>query len=124
MMGLAFLSLAAVTKKQNPILDTQTDPVSYQEKQREEAEGRKGPAAPTLEFFPRQRFLTDAPVAGSKTAPAESDKGEESDLDLWLEEDEAAGGDEFKEELQSDDTWEDVSEAGGEGEVEGAFLTP
>ena len=65
-LGMSLFSLAAVTKKQDPILETQTDPVSYREEQKEEREGRKGPASPTLDFFPKQGFAEITP--SQKTA--------------------------------------------------------
>lgn len=108
-LGAALLSLAAVTKKPDPILDTQTDSVSVEEEQKEEAEGRKGPASPALDFFPKQGFLTELPVANPKAAAAEPAQKDEMDLGLWLEEGEEKDTGEVKPGTESDDTWEDAS---------------
>ncbi len=91
-IGLAgFLSLAAVTKKPNAILDTQADPVSYQEIQKEETEGKKGPPVPSMNLFPKQNFMTDGSVEEPKEDSVAPLIEEDADLDLWLEEDPSAG---------------------------------
>ncbi len=118
-LGAALLSLAAVTKKPDPILDTQADAVSVEEEQKEEAEGRKGPASPTLDFFPKRGFLTELPVVSPKATPAEPAKEDETDLGLWLEESEEKGTGEVKPGAESDDTWEDVSATDGKSQEGG-----
>lgn len=100
---VAFLSVGAIAKKQDPILKTQTDPVDYREKQKEEREGKKGPPVPTIELFPRQRFLVEGPVQKTKRPSVSREKAE---TELWLEEDEGEESDEFKLEVETDDTWE------------------
>ena len=104
---IAFLSVGAIAKKQDPILKTQTDPVDYREKQKEEREGKKGPPVPTIELFPRQRFLVEGPVDKTKRPPVSQRKAE---TELWLEEEEGEEGDEFEDEfkleLETDDMWE------------------
>lgn len=97
--GIGFLSLGAIAKKKDAVQLTQTDPIAYQEKLKEEEEGKKGPPAPTLELFPKERFLADPPVEHSKeVAPEEAP----DERDLWLEEE----GEEFKLEEETDDTSE------------------
>lgn len=118
--GMSFLSIGAVAKKQDPITLTQTDPVAFKEKQKEEAEGKKGPPSPTLEFFPRQRFLSEAPVASSKQ-PEKTVHREEAKESSWSEDElwESEGGKkpkrdkEFKPSLETDDTWQDAEEDEG-----------
>ncbi len=98
-VGIAFLSMGTVLKKKDPIVETQTGPVGYSEKAKEEAEGKKGPPAPALELYPKERFLVEGPVEKGKGAP--SVKEEEAETELWLEE-----GEEFKPPAQKDDTRE------------------
>lgn len=62
----SFLSLGTVLKKKDAIQRTQTDPIGYQEKAKEEAEGKKGPPVPALELFPKERFLVEGPVEKTK----------------------------------------------------------
>ncbi len=61
-LGLSFLFLGAVLKKKDGIQMTQTDPVNYQEKMKEEEGGKKGPPSPSLRFFPKERFMSEGPV--------------------------------------------------------------
>lgn len=84
-VGIGILCLGMVVKKKSPLQLTQTDPIGYEQKAKEEAEGKKGPPAPTLELVPRQRFLSEGPV------------------DKALEPEE---GEEFKLSYETDDTWE------------------
>lgn len=117
-LGVAFLSMGTVLKKKDPVLQTQTGPIGYSEKAKEEAEGKKGPPVPTLELYPKERFLTEGPVEKGKSSPVTE---EETEGELWLgeegeEEDEigeAEGlwaeeevGEEFKLVAKRDDTRE------------------
>lgn len=105
---LAAVSLGTVVKRKDGIQMTQTDPVGYQEKLKEEEGGKKGPPAPTIELHPKRRFLIEAPVAKPRPEP-EAPADEEFEI--------------VKPETQTDDTltqsddfdWE-------EGEAEGSFL--
>ena len=109
-LTLSFLSLGAVVQKKGPVLKTQTDPVSYAEVAKEEAEGKKGPPAPTFELFPKEHFLVDDPVELSKTPAAVE---EETGTDFWFEEDtteppsEVPSDVSFKQEGKPDDTLSD-----------------
>jgi len=115
-VGIAFLSMGTVLKKKDPIVETQTDPVGYSEKAKEEAQGKKGPPVPRLELYPKERFLVEGPVEKKKGVPSEP---EETEIDLWLEEegmeegeigeeeglwDEGEEGEEFKLPAKRDDT--------------------
>ena len=134
-LGMAFGNLGAVVKKKNPILATQTDPVGYQDKVKEEEEGKKGPPVPSLNLFPKEAFLSDGPVG--KVKPGEADetslvestgevkeengKDETSESDLWLDEDKET----FKPDTGTDDTSEDpyaLDETSHEGAGEAPFL--
>ena len=81
---LAFLSLATVKKNQDPIVNTQTDPVTYAQKQQEEKEGKKGPPVPRMDLFPKEQFLVEAPVV--KPKEADEIPSEEDEFDLWFDE--------------------------------------
>lgn len=113
-LAVAFLSLGTVVKKKDPVLETQTGPIGYAEKAKEEAEGKKGPPVPTLELYPKERFLAEGPVEKGKISPIDKEKVERG---LWLaeegeaeQEDEARQGwegeEEFKLEAKRDDTRE------------------
>lgn len=117
-LGIALLSMGTVLKKKDPVLKTQTGPIRYSEKAKEEAEGKKGPPVPTLELYPQERFLVEGPVKKGKSSPVTQ---EESEAELWLEEeteeegeigmeeglwDEGEEGGEFKLQAQKDDTGE------------------
>ena len=111
-LGICFLLMGTVVKKKDPVRETQTDPVGYQDKLKEEEEGKKGPPAPALNLFPREKFLVEGAVGKApKTASAETfeeQAAEEKveDSDLWLEE-EVGEREEFKQDEETDDTWED-----------------
>lgn len=73
-IGLGFLLMGTVVKRKNAIQMTQTDPVSVQEKLKEDAEGKKGPPAPSLKLFPKERFLIEGPMEkGKKNEGAEQE---------------------------------------------------
>jgi hypothetical protein len=72
-----------VVQKKDGIQLTQTDPVAYQEKAKEEIEGKKGPPAPFLELFPKEKFLAEGPMEETKE---EILLDEEAPLTLWEEE--------------------------------------
>ena len=98
--------MGAIAKKQDPIVATQTDPIDYKEKQKEEKEGKKGPPVPSIDLFPRRRFLMEGPVDKMKAAPPPAER---QTAELWLEEgaeEPTEEGDEFKLELETDDNME------------------
>lgn len=103
-LAAAFLSVGTVVKKKDPILETQTGPVGYSEKAKEETEGKKGPPAPALTLFPKERFLVEGPVEkGEEIATAKPAK-EEAEAEFWLEEEGEENGEEFKLEAERDDS--------------------
>ena len=83
-LTIGLLLSGAVLKKRDSIQDTQTDPVAYQAKVKEQREGKKGPPVPSFEFFPKQRFLVQSPVEKPKPSSFENtesdqDQAESSD---------------------------------------------
>lgn len=112
-LGIAFLTEGTVLKKKDAVEMTQTDPVGYAEKEKEETEGKKGPPAPSFGLFPKQRFLTEPPLEESRK-PMELLPAEGVESDFWFEEpeedwenEEELGVDEFKLLPESDDTGKD-----------------
>lgn len=115
MIGGGFLLSGAVVKRKDPIQKTQTDPVGYQDKIKEEAEGRKGPPVPALELFPKEGFLSGGAVEEKDRRQEDFfEEGEEGEYELLMEESGEAEGltqrespnEEFKIELERDDMWE------------------
>ena len=103
-LAVGFLSSGAVLKKKDAIQDTQTDPTAYQAKLKEQMEGKKGPPAPTLELFPKQRFLSEGPVEKPKSSSMIESGEEESPTQPWIEE-----GSEKDEEAKQWE-WQDIKE--------------
>lgn len=96
MLALGLISVGTVVKKKDAIELTQTDPASYQEKAKEQAEGKKGSPSPAIRLYPQERFLTQGPFEKEKVGiDAEEDERSE------LEEE-----DEVKLDLETDDRWE------------------
>jgi len=82
-LGISLLSLGTVVQKKDGIQLTQTDPIAYVEKAKEEAEGKKGPPVPSLKLFPRERFLAEGPVDETEEAVSTE---EEALFEFWEEE--------------------------------------
>ena len=81
LIALGLLSVGTVVKRKDAIRLTQTDPVSYKEKLKEEEAGKKGPPAPTLELFPKERFLAEGPVEKGKPAELQPEEAPDDTLD-------------------------------------------
>ena len=109
-----FLHLAAVRKKEDPILKTQTDPIAYKEKMEEIKDGEKGAPAPSMERYPQSGFLSKPPVVGESRAPEKKDSGGGAIPNLGepIPEDQGVDTDE---EIQ----WEELSESEDDGREEG-----
>ncbi|MBN1688799.1 MAG: hypothetical protein JW893_06830 [Candidatus Omnitrophica bacterium] len=54
--------MGTVRKKEDPIRNTQTDPVAYKAKQEELKDGPKGAPAPSLKFYEKEEFLIEPPM--------------------------------------------------------------
>ena len=74
---LAGLNLASIRKAEDPIRDTQTNPILYQQKMEEEKDGKKGPLLYSVKNNPHDNFFSDPPYQSSekvlapKTVPEE-----------------------------------------------------
>ena len=63
---VAGLNLATVRKTQDPIRDTQTSGILYEQKMEEEKDGKKGPLMYHVKNNPRESFFIDPPFEKAK----------------------------------------------------------
>jgi hypothetical protein len=68
---LAGLNLGSIRKVEDPIRDTQTDPILYEQKKEEEKDGKKGPLLYNVKNNPRESFFIDSPLAKAKKNPSQ-----------------------------------------------------
>lgn len=101
---MGILQLGSIRKKDDPILKTQTNPIAVKDKMEEIKDGEKGAPSPSMTFYSKETFLTDAPT---KTFAEEEDlvSQQKDDAELLFEE-EVSGGSNNEEE----DWWLDESE--------------
>ena len=92
--GLASLNLASVRKNEDPIRDTQTNPILYEQKKEEEKDGKKGPLLYNVKYNPREAFFIDPPIEPEKQGPGATHVTEAvpaaTDTADWWEEQPAA----------------------------------
>lgn len=84
---LASLSLAAIYRNEDPIRDTQTDPIAYQQKMEEEKDGKKGALLYSVKYNPSDNFLTASPVAEEEEVmePVEAEESTLTEASWWEE---------------------------------------
>jgi hypothetical protein len=58
---LAGLNLGTVRQTEDPIRDTQTNPILYEQKKEEDKDGVKGPLLYHVNNYPRETFFIDPP---------------------------------------------------------------
>jgi hypothetical protein len=75
---LAGLNLASIRKAEDPIRDTQTNPILYQQKMEEEKDGKKGPLLYSVKNNPHDNFFADPPYQSSEKASAPKAVAEET----------------------------------------------
>jgi hypothetical protein len=63
---LAGLNLGTVRKAEDPIRDTQTNPILYEQKKEEEKDGKKGPLMYHVKNNPHESFFIDPPFEKAK----------------------------------------------------------
>ena len=63
---LSFFQMGVIRKKEDPILKTQTEAISYKQKMEEIKDGEKGPSMPSFNLYPKQKFLSELPVDHNK----------------------------------------------------------
>ena len=66
MSVLAGLNLGSIRRVEDPIRDTQTDPILYEQKKEEEKDGKKGPLMYNVKNVPRESFFIDPPFEKAK----------------------------------------------------------
>lgn len=62
MIIIALLNLASIRKSEDPVINTQTNPIAHQEKLEEIKEGEKGAPSPLFIHFQKEPFLIDPPM--------------------------------------------------------------
>lgn len=63
---LAGLNLGTVRRTEDPIRDTQTNPILYEQKKEEEKDGKKGPLLYHVKNSPQETFFIDPPFEKEK----------------------------------------------------------
>jgi hypothetical protein len=66
MSVFAGLNLGSIRKVEDPIRDTQTDPILYEQKKEEEKDGKKGPLLYNVKNNPHESFFIDPPFEKEK----------------------------------------------------------
>lgn len=110
---LVLFHLGAIRKDEDPILKTQTDPISYKQKLEETKDGVKGAPAPSFTYYQKEEFLVKTPMGtGKEQAAAEAvrETAEVSEVDFTNEtdfegEDLAADGLVDGEEAAEEEEW-------------------
>ncbi len=69
-LGLAAANLGTVRRTEDPIRDTQTNPILYEQKKAEEKDGKKGPLMYHVKNSPYETFFIDPPYEAAKKIPA------------------------------------------------------
>jgi hypothetical protein len=87
---LAALNLGSVRKSEDPIRDTQTNPILYEQKMEEEKDGKKGPLMYHVKNNPRESFFIDPPFQKEKKSSPQVNTTEKvpasEDASGWWEE--------------------------------------
>jgi hypothetical protein len=68
---LASLNLGSIRKAEDPIRDTQTNPILYEQKKEEEKDGKKGPLLYHVQNYPRESFFIDPPFEKEKKSSSQ-----------------------------------------------------
>jgi len=105
LLCLGILQLGTIRQAEDPILKTQTEPISYKAKLEETKDGVKGAPAPSMTFYGNETFYIDSTVEEQKDedlfdyrltrdsetefseVPEDSDKSGEPGKYWWNEED-------------------------------------
>jgi hypothetical protein len=87
---LSGLNLGTVRQAEDPIRDTQTNPILYEQKKEEEKDGVKGPLLYHVNNYPRETFFIDPPYEADKKNSAKETSTEEAPVPAgisgWWEE--------------------------------------
>ena len=88
---LAGLNVASIRRSEDPVRDTQTNPILYSQKMEEEKDGKKGPLLYHVKNNPREAFFIDPPYEAEAKAPVKETGSEtaspsSADTGGWWEE--------------------------------------
>jgi hypothetical protein len=90
LLVLSGLNLGTVRRTEDPIRDTQTNGILYEQKKEEEKNGKKGPLMYHVKNNPRESFFIDPPFEKAKKVPPEAIATEQTpssmDATGWWEE--------------------------------------
>ncbi|HQB12712.1 MAG TPA: hypothetical protein PLX96_07050 [Candidatus Omnitrophota bacterium] len=119
LMLIAVLSagnVAAIRRAEDPIRDTQTSPIAFQQKMEEEKDGKKGPLLYHVRYNPKDSFLTTSPVLPEEKAKENlvSPYSKTEELDWWEEPDLSAGSNAG---VHSGQDWDKMEEDYWSGDV-------
>lgn len=127
---LAGVHVGTVRRTDDPIRNTQTDPIAYQQKMEEEKDGKKGPSSYSVKYNPSDTFFVAPPFdEKEKVSAKEKSRVEKpSALSDWWEEkpvqgtatsssEDSSGGADVTEEkgLSPDETTEKAGSGSGSG---------
>jgi hypothetical protein len=94
--ALAILNIGTIRRAEDPIRDTQTNPILYEQKKEEEKGGKKGPLLYNVKYNPWEAFFIDPPYEKDKkssTPKGITEAGNESvETEGWWEEPAAPSG--------------------------------
>ncbi len=94
LLSVWMLHAGTVRKKDDPILNTQTNPIALKDKMEEIKDGEKGAPSPSFKNYPKSQFLTEPPM--------EDKPGSESDRSFVKSSDEH----DYDETPEGEDWWE------------------
>ena len=110
---LVVLHSGTVRKEEDPIRQTQTDPILYKQKVEEEKDGVKGAPMPTYNYYgkDKDRFLIDPPIDQKKEEEKEiAPVVDDSEVELQAEDTESEESEESEDWWESDDEGEEADE--------------
>jgi len=86
-IAMALLNLGVIRRNEDPVRDTQTDPIAYKQKMEQEKDGVKGPLLYHVKNSPKDTFFIDPPYAkGTPALEASAPETKPADLSNWWEE--------------------------------------
>lgn len=71
---LTFLT-GTIRKQDDPIRNTQTDPILHKQKMEEIKDGEKGAPTPSWKLYPKEKFLAKSPVENEPNAGTSTSSG-------------------------------------------------
>ncbi len=80
---IGFLHVNAILKAEDPIADTQTEAISYDQKMEQDKDGVKAPATPKMIYYGGQGFLTRSSLSKYENEIASASKGKKKEKFNW-----------------------------------------